>query len=172
MPAIQLGYLTDGLDIMRHIQMVHLRNGWTWSQNLWNPAELTYVAAPVTWFAPEVLSNASLDLTQGRLTLGPALLPGQTRTVIPLYFPRFWAELEYSPAEGKVLFHIIRKLDDRPIVLKQIVMEPLGTASEDAETAQIPPFAVEAGRSLDLSSYQKAFEKLRLQAPILSTRPD
>lgn len=167
MPAIQLGYLADGLDMMRHIQSVHLRNGWTWSQNLWNPAELTYVAAPVTWFAPEVLSNASLDLAQGTLTLGPTLLPGQTHTVIPLYFPRFWAQLEYAPDEGRALLHIIRTFDDRLIVLKQLVIEPMGTASKDAATTSIPAFAVEAGRTLDLSSHIKAFEKLKLQAPVL-----
>ncbi|WP_158883765.1 GH116 family glycosyl-hydrolase [Rhodanobacter sp. L36] len=167
MPAIQLGYLTDGLDIMRHIQLVHLRNGWTWSQNLWNPAELTYVAAPVTWFSPEVLSNASLDLTQGRLTLGPTLLPGQSRTVIPLYFPRFWATLEYAPSEGKVLLHIIRRFDDRPMVLRQIVIEPIGTASDEAVTVSIPSFAVKAGATLDLSSHLQAFDKRRIQTAIL-----
>jgi hypothetical protein len=169
MPAIQLGYLADGLDIMRHIQEVHLRNGWAWSQNLWNPAELTYVAAPVTWFAPEVLSNASLDLTQGRLTLGPTLLPDQTRTVIPLYFPRFWATLDYAPDEGKILFHIIKTFDDRPIVLKQIVIEPMGTASDEATAVRMPPFVVKAGATLDLSSHLKAFEKARIQAAILES---
>jgi hypothetical protein len=87
--------------------------------------------------------------------------------VIPLYFPRFWAELEYSPDEGKVLFHVIRKLDERPIVLKQIVIEPMGTASKEAVTVPILPFTVETGRNLDLSSYMEAFEKLKMQAPIL-----
>jgi hypothetical protein len=146
---------------------VHLRNGWSWSQNLWNPAELTYVAAPVTWFAPEVLSNASLYLTQGRLTLGPSLLPGQTRTVIPLYFPRFWATLEYAPSEGKVLLHIIKTFDDRPIVLKQIVIEAIGTASDEAVTVSIAPFVVKAGTTLDLSAHLQAFEKGRIQKAIL-----
>ncbi|ADV84964.1 GH116 family glycosyl-hydrolase [Terriglobus saanensis] len=167
MTAIQLGYVADGLGMMRHIQLVHLRNGWTWSQNLWNPAELTYVAAPVTWFAPEVLSNASLDLSHHGLTLGPVLLPGQTHTVVPLFFPRFWASLEYSPAESKVLLHITRTFDDRPIVLKELIIEPMGTPFGKATTVQIPPFAVTAGRTLDLSTFVKDFEKAEIQERVL-----
>lgn len=169
MAAIQLGFITDGLDIMRHIQLVHLRSGWTWSQNLWNPAELTYVAAPVTWFAPDVLSNVSLDLSQGRLTLGPVLLAGQKRTVIPLFFPRFWAQLEYSPSDGKVLLHITKTFDDKAIVLKQIVIEPIGTPSAESIPMQIPPFTVKEGNTLDLSTYLKEFEKSDIQVPVLES---
>jgi len=167
MAAIQLGYVADGLDIMRHIQLVHLRNGWTWSQNLWNPAELTYVAAPVTWFAPEVLSNASLDLSQNRLTLGPVLLPGQTRTVIPLFFPRFWASLEYSPSESKALLHITRTFDEKPIVLKELVIEQIGKPASEATAVEIPPFTVRAGTTLDISNHLKEFEKSDIQQPVL-----
>ena len=171
MTAIQLGYLSDGLDLMRHIQLVHLRNGWTWSQNLWNPAELTYVSAPVTWFAPDVLTNASLDLSQGRITLGPALLPGQKRTVIPLYFPRFWASLEYAPAERTVLLHVLKTFDESPIVLKRLTIEPIGTASSLATTVELPPFTVKAGATLDLAKFLPAFMKAQLQEPNLDSRP-
>ena len=171
MTAIQLGYIADGLDIMRHIQLVHLRNGWTWSQNLWNPAELTYVAAPVTWFAPDVLTNASLDLAEGRITLGPTLLPGQKRTVLPLYFPRFWASLEYAPAEHKVLLHILKTFDSNPILLKRLTIEPIGVASSLATTVDLSPFTVKAGQSLDLSRFLPAFEKAQRQEPILEPLP-
>jgi uncharacterized protein (DUF608 family) len=167
MPAIQLGYVDDGLDIMKHIQLVHLRNGWTWTQNLWNPAELTYVAAPVTWFAPEVLGNTSLDVARGRLTLGPVLLTGQKSTVLPLFFPRFWAELEYAPSSGKLLFHIVKTFDDKPIVLKEVVIEPTGTPSADAIAKQISPFTVQQGKTLDLSNYLKEFGNAVIQTPLL-----
>jgi len=171
MPAIQMGYVADGLNIMRHIQLVHLRNGWTWSQNLWNPAELTYVSAPVTWFAPDVLTNASLDLAQGRITLGPTLLPGQKRTVIPLYFPRFWASFEYAPTEQKAVLHILKTFDGSPIVLKRLTIEPIGTASSLAITLDLPPFTVRAGDALDLSQYLPAFEHAQHQQPVLESRP-
>lgn len=169
MAAIQMGYLADGLDIMQHIQIVHLRSGWTWSQNLWNPGELTYMTAPVTWFAPDVLSNASLDLSQGRLTLGPMLLPGQERTVIPLFFPRFWASLEYSPSQHKALLHILKTLDDKSIVLTKLVVEPPGTPSSESQTMDIPPFLVKSGETLDLSAYLGAFQKAEIQRPVLNS---
>ena len=168
MPAMQMGYLADGLEIMRHTQMVNLRHGWAWTQNLWNPAELTYVAAPVTWFAPDVLANASLDLAEGRLTLGPTLLPGQQQTVIPLFFPRFWAELTYAPSEGKTLLRVIRTFDDQPIVLKKLTIEPAGTASADAQTKELKPFTVKINETLDLSAYTKDFQKSVLKSSILN----
>ena len=169
MPAIQMGYVDDGLDIMKHIQMVHLRNGWEWTQNLWNPAELSYVAAPVSWFAPEVIGNTSLDLSRGRLTLGPVLLHGQKRSVVPLYFPRFWAELEYAPSSGKVLFHVLKTFDEKPIVLKEIVIEPMGTPSSNAVVKEIPAFTVQQGKTLDLSAYLKEMEKSDVAEPVLET---
>ena len=171
MAAIQLGYVDDGLEIMRQIQLAHLRNGWEWTQNLWNPAELTYVSAPVTWFAPDVLTNVSLNLAEGRITLGPTLLPGQKRTVIPLYFPRFWASLEYAPTEQKVILHIVKTFDGSPVILKRLTIEPIGTASSLATTVDLPPFTVKAGESLDLSGFLPAFEKAQQRGSILEPRP-
>lgn len=46
------------MDILKHIQLVHLRQGWTWTQNLWNPSDITYMTAPVTRFSPDVLAGA------------------------------------------------------------------------------------------------------------------
>ncbi len=171
MTAIQLGHIDDGLAIMRQIQLVHLRHGWTWSQNLWNPAELTYVSAPVTWFAPDVLTGASLDLAEGRITLGPTLLAGQKRTVIPLYFPRFWATLEYAPAEHKVLLHVLKTFAGSPITLRKLTIEPLGTASSRATTVALPTFTVTAGATLDLGQYLPAFEKTEQKEPVLDPQP-
>ena len=171
MTAIQLGYVADGLEIMRHIQLVHLRNGWTWSQNLWNPAELTYVSAPVTWFAPDVLANASLDLAEGRITLGPALLPGQRHTTIPLFFPRFWATLEYAPTENTLLLHISKTFDNNPIVLRKLTIEPLGTASSLATTMDLKPFTVKTGATLDLADFLPEFGKAQLMEQILDSHP-
>ena len=171
MAAMQLGYVADGLELMRHIQFVHLRNGWTWSQNLWNPAELTYVSAPVTWFAPDVLANASVDLAEGRITLGPALLAGQKSTTIPLFFPRFWASLEYAPAEHKVSLHILKTFDGQPMELRKLTIEPTGTPSSLATTVDLAPFTVKAGATLDLEQFLPAFEKGQNQESILSRQP-
>ncbi|WP_446744673.1 GH116 family glycosyl-hydrolase [Silvibacterium acidisoli] len=167
MAAIQLGNVADGLDIMRHIQMVHLRGGWTWSQNLWNPGELTYVAGPVTWFISDVLSNAALDVPGQRITLSPTLLPGQKQTTLPLFFPRFWADLEYSPAEGKCVLKITRTFGDSNITLKELKIEPIGTPSDEADVVKINPFVVKQGSALDLSPYLKEFQKVRTRESVL-----
>jgi len=37
MNAIAAGFLADGLDVMKHIQLVNARKGLTWRQNLWSP---------------------------------------------------------------------------------------------------------------------------------------
>lgn len=46
LPAIQDGYVADGLSVMKNIQLVNLSHGWTWSQNLWNPGERTRARHP------------------------------------------------------------------------------------------------------------------------------
>jgi hypothetical protein len=167
MAAIQAGNVADGLDVMRHIQLVHLRGGWTWSQNLWNPGELTYVAAPVTWFITDVLSNAALDASQQRLTLGPILLPGQKRTVLPLFFPTFWANLEYSPAEGECRLRITRTFGNSLITLKELKIEPIGLPGSDGKVVKIAPFVVKEGAVLDLSAHVKEFDRAHIVEPIL-----
>lgn len=64
--AMQAGYYDDALEIMRHIQLVNLRRGWSWCQNLWNPAELTYMTAPVAWFSTDVLAGAGPGTSRRR----------------------------------------------------------------------------------------------------------
>jgi len=158
MAAIQAGYVEDGLEIMRNIQLVHLSHGWTWTQNLWNPGELTYVAAPVTWFVTDVLAGASLDASKGRLTLGPVNLPGQRKSVIPLFLPRFWAQLEYEPTARRALLRITKTFGNTKIVLKELVPSPTGTSVEGRKGIPIPPFTVKEGATLNLSKYLPLLE--------------
>ena len=73
---------------MKHIQLVHLRKGLEWCQNLWNPGDITYMTGPVTWFSTDVLTGAGLDVPRGELRLGPG-----REGSFPLYFPGFWAML-------------------------------------------------------------------------------
>ena len=167
MEAIQAGYVADGLDIMRHIQLVHLRKGWTWSQNLWNPGELTYMTAPVTWFITDVLSGAALDIPSGTLTLGPTVLPGEDHLNVPLYFPRFWAQLEYQPKSSKASLRILKTFGEDNIVLRNLVGMPVGVASSDARKQAIAPFAVKQGAVLDLSPYLKTISGSVSQRPVL-----
>jgi non-lysosomal glucosylceramidase len=167
MAAIQAGFLSDGLEIMRHIQLVHLRHGWTWSQNLWNPGELTYMTAPVTWFITDVLTGFSYDADVGQLVLGLTTLPGQERTVIPLYSPRFWAELEYEPGKHRASLHITKVFGGKKIIFRSLRGEPLGMPANTGEMMAIPAFEVREGNSLDLSPYLLSLARGELQRPVL-----
>lgn len=159
MAAIQAGDASDGLEIMRHIQLVNLRRGWTWTQNLWNPGELTYMTAPVTWFITDVLTGAALDVPGERLTLG---LPPGTNTEpveIPLFFPTFWAELEYEPAQNRTLLRVTKVFGTKTVTIRHLTALPPGVPSIQARTVDIPPFQMEEGRVLDLSKYQNMLRR-------------
>ncbi|MGC8541283.1 MAG: GH116 family glycosyl-hydrolase [Phycisphaerae bacterium] len=154
MPLIQAGYVGDGLDIMKNIQLVNLRNGWTWTQNLWNPGELTYVSAPVTWLVTDVLASAALDLPHHTLNLAPLFLPGQTTISLPLYYPGFWAVLS-ADRRTKVVQFRITKLFSREkagMLVDQIIAGPVGNPTARAAVFKIPPFAIRAGATLEFKA--------------------
>jgi len=180
MTAIQQGYLDDGLEIMRHIQLVHLRNGWTWSQNLWRPDELTYMTAPVTWFITDVLAGTGLDVPGQTLFLAPALRSGEERVALPVFFPRFWGTVTADRKTHRLVLTVGRVFDGPEIVLKQVVAQPLGLATSAERRVQIPPFRVQPGAALDLSAhwdalvggdYQPAVLPRLAQTPFLEANP-
>lgn len=150
-PAIQAGFVEDGLDIMKHIQLVHLRRGWSWSQNLWNPGELTRMDTAVTWSIMDVLAGSGLNVNTNTLTLGPALIPGTDSLQEPLFFPTFWAWLDYEPSAGKATLKIIKTFGDSKFTLDKICVEPNGASSSLNKIVSIPSFAIQEGAVLDLS---------------------
>lgn len=153
MPLIQTGYVADGLDVMRHIQLVNLRNGWTWCQNLWNPGERAYVSAPVTWFITDVMASAALDLPHHTLHLAPLFLPGQTKVSLPLYYPSFWAVLTANRETCSMRLTITRVFSKNQdgMILDRIVAEPAGRSTSKAVVLKIPSFAIRPGAVLEFS---------------------
>ena len=103
MAAIQAGHVEDGLTLMKGIQMQHLRNGYAWSQNLWNIGDLAYMSSPVTWFITDILAGASLDVPKQTLFLAPVMREGEDRIKLPLFYPRFWAMVDCDRT-NKTLF--------------------------------------------------------------------
>jgi hypothetical protein len=73
--ALQAGFAVDALALVQQVQLVNARLGLTWSQNLWNPGSITYVAAPVSWFLPDVLAGVALDVPARTLWVSPLVLP-------------------------------------------------------------------------------------------------
>jgi len=144
--GIQGGYLDEGMDIMKHIQLVHLRKGLEWCQNLWNPGDITYMTAPVTWFSTDVLTGAGLDVPKGELRLAPEMT-GE----FPLFYPGFWAMLTVT--KEKVSLKVLKTFSHtNPIRIKTIVVEPMGQATDKGRRIGLPAaFVVEKGAVLDLN---------------------
>ena len=172
MAAIQAGYVDDGLAILRRIQLVNLRNGWTWTQNLWRPGELTYMTAPVTWFITDVLAGSSLDLPTGTISMAPALRADETHAVLPVYFPRFWGTVSVDRTNRKLTFTVKKVFDGTPVTLRHVVSQPIGLTSFQRRSFAIPPFEVRPGRVLDLSSHWEEMVAGEYQQPVLPLASD
>ncbi|MBN1902614.1 hypothetical protein JW926_14915 [Candidatus Sumerlaeota bacterium] len=153
MAALQAGYVDEGLDIMKNIQMVHLRSGWTWTQNLWNPGEMTYMTAPVTWFITDVIAGAGLDVNKGVLYLAPIVSRDADRIAYPIYYPGFWASLVCVVGNKDMKLRIIETFGDGKIIIRKIVCEPAGLPAENRSIIDIEPFVMERNAALDLSPY-------------------
>ncbi len=151
-PAIQAGFVADGMDIMKHIQLVHLRRGLTWSQNLWNPGNITYMTAPVTWFSTDVLAGAGVNLPAQEIRLAPVLKDSATVTY-PLYFPTFWATLQMDNVRKTASLKIIKTFGDTTFTLSKLVVEAAGTAADQKKCFSLPAFRIVKGGILDLSKW-------------------
>ena len=156
--AIQAGFVDDGLAIAEHIGLVNLRLGLNWAQSLWAPALLTYVTAPVTWFLPDVLAGAALDVRTHTLFLAPILKPADQSVELPLFFPAFWASVRVRRSagggSGGTITLSITKAFGKPVVVTQVVSQPVGRSTGDGATVGLAaPFACSAGAVLDLSDH-------------------
>ena len=173
MAAIQLGYVEDGLKIMAHIQKVHYDLGYTWTQNLWNPAEVTYMTVPVTWFINDVLTGAALDVNSHTLTLGPVLPENKEEHItIPLYYPDFWAVLDFCEADGTCSFEILKTYGDTIHSINNIRILPSGRPSSEAVTKTLEKdFIIQDGNILDLGFCCEEFKKSRKIPSVLKPVP-
>jgi hypothetical protein len=162
MTAITAGFLSDGLDVMKHIQLVNARQGYTWRQNLWSPSGYsTYVAAPVTWFITDILASSGLNLNTQTLYLSPAVDCASSASAsvasFPIYFPTLWA-IATADCSSKALHFAVSKTFGAVSSIKTIVAHPIGAAvprdaAEERVVALSAPFALAAGATLDLSAH-------------------
>jgi uncharacterized protein (DUF608 family) len=160
--AIQTGWLDDGLELIKHIGLVNLRLGLQWAQNLWQPGFVPYVCAPVSWFVPDVLASAGLDVHAHTLHLAPAMRPTDVTVTLPLYFPQLWAAVTVqrhadnstrTSAPGTIKVAILKTFG-APVELRQVKALPIGVASSTTKTITLAtPFLCTQGAELDLSAH-------------------
>lgn len=166
MAGMQAGFYADGMDIMRHIQLVHLRNGWTWTQNLWNPSDITYMTAPVTWFSTDVLAGSGLNLPGKELRLAP-VVSGEEEVRLPVYFPDFWGEVYANPKTHQLTFTVTKQLNDKNLSINRIISEPMGRPSAERKVIDIKDFKLKEGNHIDLSRYWDQIVNCELESPVL-----
>ena len=161
MAAMTAGFVDDGLAILKHTMEVHLNLGYMWTQNLWNPAYSTYMTTTVSWFIADVLAGSALDVPNGTITLGPKC-GSDGGLNVTLYYPKFWAEVNYQPAQNTFTYKIIRTFysaDEKPFSFRYVIAAPAGRAYSCAKKLTLDcEFIAKEGAVLDLSRYIKEFE--------------
>lgn len=164
--GMQAGFYEDAMDIMKHIQLVHLRKGWTWTQNLWNPSDITYMTAPVTWFSTDVLAGAGINIPRKELRLAP-IVNSDKAINIPLFYPNFWGVVVADPQKKTITLKITKKYGKERISFNKVISEPAGLSASEKREIEIKEFVVEEGKTLDLSQYWDRIVDNRLEAPVL-----
>lgn len=176
--AIYDNYVDDGIETLNRVFFcVWTENKSPWDESLCYDAPggrkgglTTYMTSPTSWFVLYALSGASLDLPDRRLYLSPRLMRGTDELHAPLFFPRFWARLDYSRPTGTLTLRIDRVFADA--VLSGAGRAPAGASgpmtitsvAADGDSPAIAlarPFTVRPGARLDLSSLVR---KLKLPA--------
>lgn len=171
--ALQAGYVEDALAMLKYIYLVQARLGFTWSQNLWNPGEITYVAAPVSWFVTDVLAGTSLDVTGGgTLWVSPIVLPLDDSVVYPVFLPQAWLLVSADTATNTLKVDVLRTFADVnggvPVVIRSVAAAPVGTPAAGATIIVLPtPFTFTESATLDLSEWFTRLINPVVRAPIL-----
>ena len=168
--AMQAGFYEDAMELLKHIQLVHLRQGWTWTQNLWNPSDITYMTAPVTWFSTDVIAGAGINVPEKELRLSP-IIAESGKTVLPLFYPKFWAKLIADPSDRTLKLEIIETFGNDKVTIDKILSQPAGKPTTEGKEIAIGEFVAEKGKVLDLGAYWDDIVAPSLEAPVLSN-PD
>lgn len=152
MLAFQAGRIEDCHRIMASIQNVHATRGYSWAQNLWNPGELAYMSAPVSWFMTDLLVSGGLDKGAKTLFLSPVLDQRYPKTLLPFYFPGFWGEIDCAQDTKQMTLRILECFDP-DIEIRRIAAEKPGQATGDRQYIDLPAFRIRKGLEIDLSQH-------------------
>lgn len=152
MLAFQAGYIQDCYEIMRDIQDVHAKHGYSWSQNLWSLGELAYMSSPVSWFITDLMVSGGLDVGAETLFIAPMLDKPYVKTLLPMYFPGFWVEV-YCDQESKKMMLTVLECFDHNITISRLGVHKPAMASSEIKFINIKPFKIQKGLQIDLSEY-------------------
>lgn len=164
---IRLGRADDGLAVFR----AAYEAAWDLQRRPFAPPRLVTVpdgergwgepssASLAGWEVLGALAGAGLDVAEQVLYLRPVLPTDQDRLTIPLFFPRFWAELRFAPGEGQFELRVIRQFGD-PVRIARV---------SGAETIELPqPVALVEGATLDLSPWSNRLQPQPRSQPATS----
>jgi non-lysosomal glucosylceramidase len=137
MEQIYVGLVEDGLETMRLVYDRIWRDGHAWSAGLRGNGESIYMTHPVAWATLNALTGAALDVPGQTLHLGPRA-GGEIATLgCPVFFPRFWAWLDWEPATGRGALEVLRVVGE-PVLIERIVHRSARGAERVLEIGPTP----------------------------------
>jgi non-lysosomal glucosylceramidase len=127
---IYLGQVKEGLDTLNMIYSRLERLGYAFSADLTGETKSIYMTHPVAWAVLNAFTGAALDVPKGVLHLGPRMLPGEKELRVPVFFPGFWAMLEYDPEKGFAAINV-RKHFGKPAMIKSVIFNQANGGSKE-----------------------------------------
>jgi hypothetical protein len=146
MEQIYLGQVDDGRAAMRLVYDRIWHDGNAWSAGLRGTGESIYMTHPVAWSALNAFTGAALDVPRRTLYLSPRTTGDAAALRCPLFFPRFWAWLEWAPASGLAEVEILRVIGD-PVAIDRIVHRPVRGGER---VIDVPGTVLHLGRRVSL----------------------
>ena len=149
MEQIYLGQVADGLETIRCVYDRVWADGNAWSAGLRGNGESIYMTHPVIWAVLNALTGAALDVPNATLHVSPRVGGEIERLSCPMFFPSFWALLEYTPNGGATTIEVLRTFG-APVTLARVVYR---TVRGDVRTFDVGRTDLVKGTKLTLANF-------------------
>jgi uncharacterized protein (DUF608 family) len=144
---IYLGQVKEGLDTLNMIYSRLERLGYTFSADLTGETRSIYMTHPVAWAVLNAFTGAALDVPRAVLHLGPRTMPGEDGLKCPIFFPGFWAMLDYDEDKGLVVIDV-RKHFGNPVIIKSVIFDQAGGGLKEIPLEK--PVLLEQGNTITI----------------------
>jgi non-lysosomal glucosylceramidase len=144
---IYLGQVEKGLDTLYMVYSRLESLGYTFSADLTGETKSIYMTHPVAWAILNAFTGAALDVPKGVLRLGPRMLPGEDRLKCPVFFPGFWAMLDYDVKKGFATIDV-RKHYGKPVMIKSVIFDQASGGSKEIPLEK--PALLEQGNTITI----------------------